>query len=1113
MRRTTGQRVRDATDAVRRVTRRPSLSQRLNVAVVALACGFLAAIACGAAIGASPAELAAHRVLERVIGPTAAAQVSMTLPPTPVTGAAPVEEFTISGSPGNIAIQATTPSALTQGAGWYLKYVAHADLVLRGKNPMLPAQLPAPASIIRQSASVAHRYAFNDTNDGYTDPNLPWEDWENELDLMALHGINEMYVTVGTDYVYYQLLQKYGYSADELRRWIPDPAHQPWWILQNLAGGDFPITEALLAKRATLGRRIADRARELGITPVFPGYWGTVPADFASRNAGADVIPQDIWFGYPRPGWLNPVTPMFRQVAADYYAISAQVLGASTMYKMDPLHEGGLRGHANLTASATAIESALQGAHPGATWVIIAWFGNPSQALLDGVTDKSRLLLLATEADKFPAWDSAQRWAGVPYAFGSIYNFGGRTILGANAATIVERWFADVNGPNAARLRGVAIFPESWTANPVVAELMSELPWHVRRFDLMDWLRDYAVGRYGTTDSHALSAWSMLAEILYATPPDGESEAQDSLFNAQPSLATTGVLCCFHRRMRYSGPDLEKAWRELLAAAPSVTQTAAYRFDLTDLTRQVVVNRARVLLPLIRRAYERHDQAQFAALTDRWMQLMDLADRVEGTDAAFLLGPRLDNARANGSTPAEQAQLVRNAVNLITNWGTKAGFDSGLHDYAHRDWNCLTRTYYMPRWALLFSALKKQLAGQTPDPIDWYQVGEDFTNADHAVCASTAKGDIIALAAEARATLGAGPDASNVPDGWSSYAENDAIFGYDSAGYTISSAGEDLWRNVNRYGVLYQRGALRDGGSVTVRVASLQSEGNRPWARAGIMVGTDVVSAQPTGYANIAITPGQGCVFSWAKDPAAGLRDYTSSSAVTAPAWVRMTRVNTAYVGACSADGVSWTIVGSAIPGGIADNADVGMFAAAANAGAADRLVATFDHWTLTPGAGSSGKQITIEYLHAGFGHHFVTALPDEISKLDAGAFSGWMRTGQGFYVYSANGPGLVPVCRFFTTAFAPKSSHFYAPRGLGCEGALTNPDWQFEGDVFYALLPDVNGGCPLGTVPVYRLYNNGQRGAPNHRFTTSLTVRAQMLSSGYIAEGTGIGVGMCSPQ
>jgi hypothetical protein len=45
-------------------------------------------------------------------------------------------------------------------------------------------------------------------------------------------------------------------------------------------------------------------------------------------------------------------------------------------------------------------------------------------------------------------------------------------------------------------------------------------------------------------------------------------------------------------------------------------------------------------------------------------------------------------------------------------------------------------------------------------------------------------------------------------------------------------------------------------------------------------------------------------------------------------------------------------------------------------------------------------------------------------------------------------------------------------------------------------------------------MYNNGMSGAPNHRFTTDLAVRAQMLALGWIAEGNGtIGVTMCSPQ
>jgi len=38
---------------------------------------------------------------------------------------------------------------------------------------------------------------------------------------------------------------------------------------------------------------------------------------------------------------------------------------------------------------------------------------------------------------------------------------------------------------------------------------------------------------------------------------------------------------------------------------------------------------------------------------------------------------------------------------------------------------------------------------------------------------------------------------------------------------------------------------------------------------------------------------------------------------------------------------------------------------------------------------------------------------------------------------------------------------------------------------------------CPPATVPVYRLYNNGQGAAPNHRYTTNLGTRASMLMKG----------------
>jgi hypothetical protein len=76
-------------------------------------------------------------------------------------------------------------------------------------------------------------------------------------------------------------------------------------------------------------------------------------------------------------------------------------------------------------------------------------------------------------------------------------------------------------------------------------------------------------------------------------------------------------------------------------------------------------------------------------------------------------------------------------------------------------------------------------------------------------------------------------------------------------------------------------------------------------------------------------------------------------------------------------------------------------------------------------------------------------------------------------------------------------------------------PDWKLEDDkLFNVMLPDSGDGtCPAGTIAVYRLYNRGMGGAPNHRFVTSLAERQNMISSGWIAEGYGIGVGMCAPQ
>ncbi len=154
-----------------------------------------------------------------------------------------------------------------------------------------------------------------------------------------------------------------------------------------------------------------------------------------------------------------------------------------------------------------------------------------------------------------------------------------------------------------------------------------------------------------------------------------------------------------------------------------------------------------------------------------------------------------------------------------------------------------------------------------------------------------------------------------------------------------------------------------------------------------------------------------------------------------------------------------------------------------------------------------------VEYYHAEFDHYFMTFINDEVTKLDNGTFRGWSRTGRSFKVYANAGAGLNPVCRFFSTAFDPKSSHFYTPVPTECAVVKTNANWMFEAEVFHVAVPDFDGNCPASTQPVYRVYNDGQGAAPNHRYTTDLAVRNAMLALGWIPEGMGkIGVIMCAP-
>jgi hypothetical protein len=161
-----------------------------------------------------------------------------------------------------------------------------------------------------------------------------------------------------------------------------------------------------------------------------------------------------------------------------------------------------------------------------------------------------------------------------------------------------------------------------------------------------------------------------------------------------------------------------------------------------------------------------------------------------------------------------------------------------------------------------------------------------------------------------------------------------------------------------------------------------------------------------------------------------------------------------------------------------------------------------------------------IEYYNAPLDHYFVTALADEVAKLDAGTFAGWQRTGQHFTVFDPALPvaGASAVCRFYGVPAAGLDSHFYSASPAECAAVRARfaGVWIEETDnAFGVFLPDtVTGQCPAGSVPIYRAWNG--RTDSNHRYTTDAATLQSMITKGYTAEGYGpasMPVAMCSPS
>lgn len=166
---------------------------------------------------------------------------------------------------------------------------------------------------------------------------------------------------------------------------------------------------------------------------------------------------------------------------------------------------------------------AMKKANPKAVWVVQGWTENPRPEMMKAL-NPGDLLILDLFSECRPMW-------GIPLYGNETKDTknttgcsacwrisGGNVGLHGRMDQLLHNFYLTKNNPLAAQLKGIGLTMEGIENNPVMFELMCELPWRAEKFTKEEWIKQYIRARYGTDDESIQQAWQILTNGIYNCP-------------------------------------------------------------------------------------------------------------------------------------------------------------------------------------------------------------------------------------------------------------------------------------------------------------------------------------------------------------------------------------------------------------------------------------------------------------------------------------------------------------------------------------------------------------------------------------------------------------------
>ena len=618
--------------------------------------------------------------------------------------------YEISAKDGELLVKGNSPSAICYAFNKYLRYACGSMVTWGGKHLELPEIWPDWQE--KATSPYQFRYFLNVCTFGYTAPYWDWNRWSEELDWMALHGVNMPLASVASEAIARRVWVKLGLSEEEADAFFTGPAHLPWHRMGNLNAFDGPLSSTWHESQVALQHKILDKMRTLGMEPVAPAFAGFVPPAFMEKHPEIKAN-QLTWGGFDiacNACVLAPDSPYFSQIGKLFIQEWENEFGDAKYYLSDsfnemklPVDKDDVAGkHSLLAQYGEAIYNSIAAGDPDAVWVTQGWtFGyqhdfwdkESMKALLSRVPDDKLIIVdLGNDYPKW-VWHTEQTWKvqegfyGKQWIYSYVPNFGGKVLPTGDLTMYATGSVEALNSPYSENLVGFGSAPEGLENNEVVYELLADMGWTAENIDLDQWLKQYCLSRYGYWDEGMQEVWKLLHGSVYS-----------SLYSYPRFTWQTVVPDQRRKSLHDINDDFGKATELFLGYAEKCSDSQLYMNDAVEFAALYLAELA-----------DRHYEEALKKGTDahkkvaKTVEILQVVDRLLAAHPDYSLKLWVDYARAYGQDDAQKNLYEANAKRLITTWG------GWQEDYAARFWAGLVGDYYIPRIQKYFSEDASQL--------------------------------------------------------------------------------------------------------------------------------------------------------------------------------------------------------------------------------------------------------------------------------------------------------------------------------------------------------------------------------------------------------------------